>query len=243
MELTGNVLIIGDSFCQDEHHWPTYLRTRLIYPEGVDKRDRIRTSSRPGASWWPIRHEFLGIKDGDPEWYSQIKIIIMIHTFKDRLLTTNEGVYRGNLTGQSYSLFTKTDEPVLASSLYYKYIHDEEFHNWAQIKWFDELAEAFQKTPDVRTVHLFTDSDTYNLIKYSKLNSVPNRLFIPTPLMDIVRLQYPTDCDPQRMARDGDHGFFNHFTPYNNIIFAKQVHEMMQFQRTDFDLTQFTPYD
>jgi hypothetical protein len=175
------------------------------------------------------------MNEGDPEWYSQIKIIIMIHSFKDRVLTKNEVVYRSDMTGQS--------EPVLAKSLYYKYIYEEDFHDWAQIKWFDELAEIFQKTPDVTVVHLFVDSSTHDLIKYSKLHSVPNRLFIPTPLMDIVRLQYPTDFDMRKMARDGDHGFFNHFTPYNNIVFAKQVHEMMQFQRTDFDLTQFTPHD
>jgi hypothetical protein len=122
------------------------------------------------------------MNEGDPEWYSQIKVIIMIHSFKDRLLTKNEDVYRRDLVVQSQSLFANIEEPVLASSLYYKYIYEEEFHNWAQIKWFDELAEMFQKTPDVTVVHLFVDSSSYDLIKYSKLDSVPNRLFIPTPL-------------------------------------------------------------
>lgn len=233
----GNLLIIGDSFCMDKEYWPKDLHPRLLTMCGD-----LRVSSAPGRGWWAIRHNLLQIKNNSPDWFAQLKTLVIIHTFTHRLLSGNDGVEQGvPESTRSWNLFKNFDSPEMAYSLYYKYIYDYEFHHWAQIKWLDELADILQSCPDILTVHLFADAETHDLVKHSRLSSNSNTLIVPTPLMDIVRLQWPAD-EQFVMQNDGATcGFRNHLSTHNNKILAEQLYEIINFERADFDLARFKP--
>lgn len=239
MKLDGNLLIIGDSFCQNDQYWPSYLRDHLTCPD-----NKVRIVADPGAGWWSIRGHFLRIKNNNSEWTDALKTIIFIHTFTNRVHCKRPEVYKNTPLKLPWGWSNKDyTEPEVLMSLYYKYVYDQEFQDWAQVKWFDDLAVMLLERPDISTVHLFADTGTHDLVKYSQLPSVDNKLIIPTSLMDIVRLQYSGNFESNKMAEDGKYGFYNHFTPHNNIVFAKQIYEMLTSERTDFDLTQFTPHE
>jgi hypothetical protein len=240
MKLDGNLLIVGDSFCQDEHHWPSYLRAKLFCSQKVMSREAMCVDAFPGAGWWPIHQQIYANKIGIPEWFDQLKILIVIHTFTSRVFSIDRQIHKS--PSQALPLNwsrSNFDEPTIAHSLYHKYLYEEKFHTWAQIKGFDDLGKFLDDHPNVLSVHLFNDKETLNLLNRSTLASGANRLFVPTTLMEIVRLQYPVDAGLAEMGNDGERGFYNHLTPYNNIVFANQLYKIINFEQTDFDLTQF----
>jgi hypothetical protein len=243
MELTGNLLIIGDSFCQDKHHWPDYLRSHFTYPLNVNKRAMTRVAAFPGGGWWPIRRQITATRQGDPDWYKQLKLLIIIHPFKDRVFCEDQRAHQSSPVQLPLNWSAKDfDEATIAHSLYYKYLYDENFHIWAQVSWFNELAELLLENPQLSSIHLFADKDTQQLMARSKLSGIGNARCVPTTLMDVAHSQYSSSDNIKFMSNDGDHGFYNHLTPYNNIVFADQLYQIINSERDDFDLTQFKPY-
>jgi hypothetical protein len=244
MKLDGNLLIVGDSFCQHEHHWPSYLRSKLSYFQNIMPREAVCVDSFPGAGWWPIHQQIYANNNGNPEWFDQVKLLIVIHTFTSRVFSIDTRIHK--TTSHALPLNwsrSNFDEPAIAHSLYYKYLYDENFHTWAQIKGFDDLGQFLDDRPDIRSIHLFNDEEPLSLSERSIMSSGTNRVLVPTPLMEIVRLQYPVDAGLTAMANDGERGFYNHLTPYNNIVFANQLYKIIKFEQADFDLTQFKPYE
>ena len=243
MKLDGNLLIVGDSFCQDEHHWPSYLRSKISYFQQVLPRDACRVYTFPGGGWWPIQQQLCANRAGDTAWFDQIKLLIIIHPFTSRVFSTETRIHRSSAVELpltwSANDFT---EATIAHSLYYKYIYDKNFHTWAQLKWFDELDQLLAAYPQILSIHLFDHKETLSLLQRSKLAAGANRRFMNTTLMDIAGSQYKS-ADKSLMANDGEHGFYNHLTPYNNIVFADQLYKIINFEQSDFDLTQFKPYD
>jgi hypothetical protein len=243
MELDGNLLIVGDSFCQDEQHWPSHLQSKISYPQNVWSRNNMRVHAFPGGGWWPIREQIYRTQIGDTPWFDQIKLLVIIHPFTSRVFSTDSQIHRSSAVELPFNWSTANfDETTIAHSLYYKYIYNENFHTWAQLKWFDELAQLLAAHPQILSVHLFGDSETLSLLNRSKLVASDNQLFINTTLMDIACSQYKL-ANLYSMANDGSHGFYNHFTPYNNIVFADQLHKIINFEQSDFELTQFKPYE
>jgi hypothetical protein len=244
MKLDGNLLIIGDSFCQDEHHWPSYLRSKISYPQNVLPRNAMRVHTFPGGGWWPIQQQIYANQVGDTDWFNQIKLLIIIHPFTTRVFCTNATVHRSSAVELPLNWSANDfNEATIAHSLYYKYIYNENFHTWAQIKWFDELDQFLTARPHITSIHLFDDKETLDLLSRSTLNAGDNRLFIPTTLIELVTKQLPSGKSLDFMSNDSEHGFYNHFTPYNNIVFADQLYKIINFEQADFDLTQFKPYE
>jgi hypothetical protein len=243
MKLDGNLLIIGDSFCQAEHHWPSYLRAKISYPQHVVPRNAWRVHAFPGGGWWPIQQQIYSSQIGDTDWFNQIKLLIIIHPFTSRVFSTDHEIRRSCAVELPVNWSANDfDEATIAHSLYYKYIYQENFHAWAQLKWFDELDQLLTTRPQIMSIHLFDHKETLSLLPRSKLAAGANRLFVNTTLMDIVRSQY-TSHNIASMANDDALGFYNHFTPYNNIVFADQLYKIINFEQSDFDLTQFKPYE
>jgi hypothetical protein len=236
----GNLLIVGDSFCQDKHHWPGYLRSKISYLQDVMPRDAMRVNSIPGGGWWPVHQQIYANKDSDSAWFDQVKLLIIIHTFSIRVFSGDPRIHK--TTAHALPLNwsrSDFDEPAIAHSLYYKYHYNEKFHTWAQIKGFDDLGQFLDNHPRILSIHLFNDKETMSLLLRSKLAAGTNRVFVSTTLMDIVRSQYPLDDDLAPMATDYKRGFYNHLSPYNNIVFADQLYKIINFEQDDFDLTQF----
>ena len=243
MKLDGNLLIIGDSFCQDEHHWPSYLRSKISYPPNVVPRDAWRVYTFPGGGWWPIQQQICANQIGDTAWFGQIKLLIIIHPFTSRVFSTDPQIRKSPAVELPLNWSANDfDEATIAHSLYYKYIYNENFHTWAQLKWFDELDQLLVAHPQMLSIHLFDHKDTLSSLHRSKLASGTNRQFVNTTLMEIARSQYKFD-NMSFMANDDALGFYNHLTPYNNIVFADQLYKIINFELSDFDLTQFKPYE
>jgi hypothetical protein len=206
-------------------------------------RDAMRVHSFPGGGWWPIQQQISATQNGDPAWFDQIKLLIIIHPFTNRVFSTDSKICRSVPVELPLKWSANDfDEATIAHSLYYKYIYNENFHAWAQLKWFDELDQLLTARPQIISIHLFDHEETLSLLRRSKLASGANRQFMNTTLMDIACSQYKSH-NITFMANDGEHGFYNHFTPYNNIVFADQLYKIINFEQSDFDLTEFKPYE
>jgi len=199
--------------------------------------------SFPGGGWWPIHQQIYSHKSGSPDWFDQIKLMIVVHTFSSRSFSMDQRIHRAH--PQAFPLNWSRndyDEPTIAHSMYHKYIYNEKFHTWAQIKGFDDLDQFLNAHPQIHSVHLYLDEETLELSRRSTFSSGANRTHVSTTLMEIVRSQY-TSNDRSRMASDIKYGFYNHLTPYNNIVLADQLYKIINYDQTDLDLTQFKPYD
>jgi hypothetical protein len=203
----------------------------------------MRVYTFPGGGWWPIQQQILANQHGDPGWFNQIKLLIIIHPFTSRVFSTDAQIQRSCAVELPLKWSANDfDEATIAHSLYYKYIYNENFHTWAQLKWFDDLDQLLTAYPQIMSIHLFDHTETLNLLRRSKLASGTNRRFMNTTLMDIACSQYKSH-NIDFMANDGEHGFYNHLTPYNNIVFADQLYKIINFKQSDFDLTEFKPYE
>lgn len=224
MQLKGNVLIIGDSFCMNPEAWPDYLLKKI-------KCNKFKVHGEPGAAWWPIRERFLNYA-ADKEFFDNLDLLIFIHTQKDRIPTRDNRVFAIRPLKISKNNFVSNiDERVMAVSLYYKYLHDNIFLIWAQDQWFKEYSEICKNIPCV--VNLFYDPPL------SKID-VPG-IKIGTGLHDLAMSQYDLE-DPnvhELIGNDGLRGFRNHFTLENNQIFADQLYDIIVGNKKDFDKTKF----
>lgn len=208
MQLNGNILILGDSFCQNPNGWPRLLCDKFIY-------NHCCTDGIGGDAWWGVRRRFLNHANQD--YFQYVKLLVFIHTQRDRLFThtPDVSVRSNNPNNQEHQ----------AVELYYKYIYDSAFARWAENQWHNELTRYCVNIPHV--VHLFFDSD--------HSNNLPG-ICVPTGLLNLALTQHNSSLD---FIDDGTRGFINHFSPENNIIFARQLYEIIAGDREDFDIDQF----
>jgi len=223
MQLTGNLLILGDSFCQHIKYWPTYLGDQL----GYAPNNRI-TRGIIGASWWKTREYIVNLPK-DKKFNDGLDLMVLIHPSGSRPLTLNT-----NISGESPQDLPRhfdnkmyTDEQ-LAVSLYYKYVCDPELRRWAEQNWFRELAEL---TKNIRTVHLFTDPQSLEFA------SVLPGIKVPTLLTDLALLNIKRT--EHSLIDDSQYGFANHFSLAHNRVFARQLCNIIQGTQTDFDRAAF----
>lgn len=210
MQLNGSILILGDSFCQHVNGWPAILCDKFNYHNKV-------VDGVGGASWWSIRYRMLhNVNNG---FLSQVKLLIFIHTQRDRLFSRNTSVLVPPLDSSS--------EICRSIELYYKYIHDSEYCAWAEKQWQKELTHYVKDIPHV--IHLFFDRDhATDLFGHC----------VPTGLLDLALAQYNRGHH-NNLINDGLKGYLNHFTPENNQIFADQLYQIITGAILDFDITKF----
>jgi hypothetical protein len=219
MQLDGNVLIIGDSFCQHRRGWPNQLLNKLQY-----QQDRV--AGLPGAGWWPIRETLLDCM-ADREFFQNVKLLIYVHTSKDRRFTRNPDMFAvraQKITGDF--LNKELDERALATSLYFKHMYDAQFHDWAQMQWFAEYQNLVKHIPTV--VNLFFHGHSPEFV-------VPG-ICVKTGLLDLAMQQHDSF---DLLCTDATRGYLNHFLPENNEIFADQLYKIICGQAVDFDKSLF----
>ena len=90
----------------------------------------------------------------------QLSQMIFVHPNPARINTSSEDIRANNAIPLPMK-FNNTDfaEPQLASSLYYKYINDYDFHLWAERNWFTELNHIVGTTP---VLHLFATEYSFD---------------------------------------------------------------------------------
>jgi len=220
MQLDGNILILGDSFCQNKEGWPDMLCEKFSYNIAI-------TQGTPGVGWWAIRSNLLQCQQ-QSDFFLDTKLLIFIHTQKSRLFKQDLSLF--NILPQELPLSysnNSIDEKTLSVSLYYKYIHEVLFADWAEQQWFREFKEICKPIPLI--VNLFFETQKI-------LPTLPG-ICVPTGLLDLNKAQYR---QPTSMAFDGLKGYINHFTPENNKIFANQLYNIICGKSIDFDITEFT---
>ena len=223
MQLNGNFLILGDSFCQHIKYWPTYLGDQL----GYSPNNRI-TRGIIGSSWWKTREYIVNLPQ-DKKFYGGLDLMVLIHPSGTRPLTLNTQVSGETPVDLPRHFDNKmfTDEQ-LAVSLYYKHVCDPELRRWAEQNWFRELAELIK---NICTVHLFTDPQSLEFAH------VLSGIKVPTLLTDLALLNIKRT--EHSLIDDSQYGFANHFSLAHNRVFARQLYNIIQGTQTDFDKDAF----
>jgi hypothetical protein len=132
-----NIIIVGDSFCTTPNFWPRLLAKSLDM--------NLINFGLAGGSWWSVK-SFL--ERLSPEHIDNCEIIVFVHTNAQRIPTTAEEINQVN-----FSNLESNNESNRAIGLYYKYIHNEMFLSWAQLKWFEEINHQWD---NIKVVHLFS---------------------------------------------------------------------------------------
>jgi hypothetical protein len=215
----GNLLILGDSFCEHEQYWPTWCAEALGYTTA-----HVHVHGQPGSSWWPIREHLMYCRKSKKDFMSDLSQVIIIHPNPERIITQNTLIMANNAIVLPMMFDnTQLQEPLIASSLYYKYINDREFHAWAEYNWFRELNELFATVP---VLHLFATTTS------ARNAAVLNGVKAPAALTELSLAACPSQTDRKMRTP-------NHFTLPHNRVFARQVAEIVQGSRIDFDATEF----
>jgi len=161
-----DILIVGDSFasCRTlQTDWPKIVTDHLIkYTEYIQPMGK----GFAGASWWSVKR-FLNdyLKTHTP------KVLILTHTECQRI-PSNENYslnYGSVFNAESYHKLKKQErddeippyEVLIAGQSYYKYLYNQDFHQWAKIQWFKELDELIKDIPVVIHLHVFYDENKF----------------------------------------------------------------------------------
>jgi len=214
----NNILIVGDSFCEIKKGWPDLLGNKFSHA-------KVSSYGYPAAGWWAIRKHFLDIqKQIKPE---EIDLLIYVHTFKARPFTVEESI-RGTSPVLLPSEYSNNDfaEPVLAISLYYKYLFDPNFADWAEQQWFEEYKKIAKLFPRVMNLFLSTQMISPDLPGINVL----------TGLKELAMKQHNSE---KVFQTDKTFGYQNHFSTENNQILADQLYEILTGHKTDFDIVKF----
>jgi hypothetical protein len=129
-----NIIVVGDSFCASAGGWPNILAQRLNLT--------LINHGQGGQPWWNIRNFLNTI---DEETFTNCDAMVFVHTNAGRIPTSNSQI---GLVNHSAEPKTEIDKAI---QLYYKYIHEPEFLNWAQQQWFLEIN---QRWAHKKIVHL-----------------------------------------------------------------------------------------
>ena len=224
-----DILIVGDSFasCRTlETDWPKIVTNHLIkYTQYIQPMGK----GFSGASWWSTKR-FLEdyLKTHKP------KVVILTHTECQRI-PSNENYslnYGSVFNAEVYQkLKQKRDDEIppyevlIAGQSYYKYLYNQDFHQWAKIKWFEELDELTKNIPVVIHLHAFYDQNEFLYI-------FKNGLTFNKPLWDmsddckkLTNRMTKVDDSIQVVPADTwkDLHTRNHFTEENNKKLASII--------------------
>ena len=189
----SNLVIVGDSFCSTSRAWPKTLANL------VDMN--LICYGAPGQHWWSAKEFIESMSAADIE---NTEFMILVHTFSQRLPSTNFNLMMHNI----YNL-DDTDEEQLAVKLYYKYIRNDKFMDWAQQAWFKEVAHRW---PHIKIINLHSfpwSIQSQDLLPGMKI----------TPCLASISLNELGASD-DKLINDSR---ANHFNKYNNTELAMQL--------------------
>jgi len=193
-----NLIVVGDSFCAREG-WPQKLASLMNL--------NLIVAGFPGQHWWSYRH-FLdqNLKDND---LKNTEFVVFCHTFTERIPNLNSEL---GLINAFQKPHTELEQAVV---LYYKYIENAPYAEWAQEKWFEEINQRY--SGHFKTVHLHVTHTTWeirNLLGGMQVH--PNLTALS---LDELGAKNHLLFDDVRA---------NHFSQKNNIILAQQLAELMK---------------
>lgn len=228
MQLSGNLLIVGDSFCQHPEYWPQYFADHVSGPTS-----QFRCLGYGGANWWFLRNKLLQFISCESKFWNDTELLIMIHPPRSRIHTTLDEVRFKSLDPPLPRVFNNVDfeELDIAVKLYYKYFYSYDYSCWTEQLWFKELSTVVKNK---QVINLFVD------IGGPVSSHLLPGTIVDQSLIEMGNGQYRRKEDFEPF--DGVIGFQNHFTPNNNRIFAKQLYEIAQGITKKFNPEEFEKY-
>ena len=197
-----NLIVVGDSFCAGQG-WPQELAELLNL--------NLVVAGYGGHPWWACRH-FLHqeeIKDK----IAETDTLVFVHTFAERIPFDCPNEQIANIN--KFDPNPKT-EVGLAVKLYYKYLENAPFAEWAQQKWFEEINKDYA---NLKTVHL---------------HGFPSSLPFRNLLGGVQVLPDLTSISIAEIYKDGAHPNTlhqdtrpNHFSTENNSVIANQLYKLI----------------
>ena len=192
-----NIIVVGDSFCSSSAGWPGRLAQHLNLS--------LINHGQGGQPWWNVRNFLKNINE---ETLANTEVMIFAHTNAERIPTNNTQL---GLIDHSAKPTTEIDTAI---QLYYKYIHEPEFLNWAQQQWFLEINQRWGHKKIVH-LHSFPWSVDYGK-SLSGLNIVTNLCSISLNELGVDKFELFND---QRA---------NHLNDHNNTELACQLSMLIQ---------------
>lgn len=204
-----NIIIVGDSFTANPVGWPGQLANMLnlnLINYGVG-----------GEHWWGVKKFLDSISMEDTE------VIVFAHTFGNRIPTNNK-----QLDKHDFFNLDADNEEQLAVKLYYKYIQNDEFMDWAQCRWFEQISRTWSGT---KLVNLHCFPWTWDKRYYLGGTNV-------LPSLAAISLN-EINAEEFSLVNDGR---INHFNDSNNTELAQQLAQVITEYRigeVQLDVTKF----
>ena len=202
------IIVAGDSYCSfiGPRTWPHQLAKEL--------QMTIKQYSNSGGSWWATRRSLIKAKNSGE--LNDAKVVVFCHTEASRIPNVND-VPLGAWTVEHQR---KWREPKIqdAAKMYYEYIHDPSFAEWAQQAWLNECVDLFPN--DAIIIHMHSFAYSYVKLKISKgINVFP-------PLFALTQAEFSTDEEAfDYISKIGDYGDprLNHLNTANNIALGNDL--------------------
>jgi hypothetical protein len=151
-----DIVIIGDSYCMHRHSdsdWPKIVLDSLAKKSTY----AVRGHGYGGCAWWSVRKRLL------KELEIHVpKLLILCHTEHNRLASNEDIGISVNFTNNtaisvydSNNKLSNTDVTLhKAVKDYYRHLHIEDYHIWAQKAWFVELDTILSEFKEMRVIHM-----------------------------------------------------------------------------------------
>lgn len=232
----NDILIVGDSFAMHRNEltdWPRVLVNKLTHSN--DKHRKIRGKGFTGCSWWSTRREIISEIS-----YSVPKLLIITHTEMQRI-PSDENFALNTATVFNEDYYSKyavakedyvPKEILKAGQEYYKHLFVQDFHQWSQERWFDELDQLCERfcIPHVIHLHAFESWNKDRPIWYFRYGMTFN-----TPLWNIsddnkeFKKSKWKQAHTDILVPDTDLwknlGTRNHFSVENNVKLGEQIYD------------------
>jgi hypothetical protein len=194
-----NLIIVGDSFCtySGVDSWPHTLANELNL--------NLICHGAGGQPWWNARNFLINLS---PDIVEDAEFIVFAHTYGGRIPTLNS----------DFGMVDKSKSPKseieTALHLYYKYINDQNFLDWAQEQWFYEISRTWGHKK-LCHLHCFPWSLTYSGV-LSGINIATNLTAIS--LNELGTTEFNLIYDKRS----------NHFNDHNNFQLGIQLAENLK---------------
>jgi len=212
-----NLIVVGDSFCFNRRSngfdqealfcWPDLLAGELklnLLGEGIG-----------GAGWWHTRQTLTQLTS---EQIDNTEALVFCHSDAYRLLNSCRNQVKFDRNSSKVN-----DEEQLAVKLYYKYILEYEFAEWAQRMWFKEISDNYGHLKLIH-LHCFPWS-----LKNAEFLSAGLSVFPALALISLNEFDFgPFDSKDtiiKKLIGDQRH---NHLSEFNNIELARQLAEIIR---------------
>lgn len=151
-----DILIVGDSWCSERDnlsYWPNYLLFKLTnISEGIP-----RGKGYQGCAWWSVRKRLINELNT-----KSAKVVIIIHTEANRIPNDADTPITIRMALEPKS--SKKIYTIIynAAAEYYKHLYSDNFHHWAERRWFSELDNFLEKKQVEKVIHLYGVSKEKN---------------------------------------------------------------------------------